>query len=318
MTFIDKKQMITVAVITYNSSGTVIETLDSILEQSYGPENIELIISDDSSIDDTVIVIRRWLHINEKKFHSVKLFLNKINQGISKNCNVAWRAASCQWIKTIAGDDILYPNCILDNVEYIDVNKNVAAVFSRMNYFRVDNSGLKEKICILPKESECYFFELTAKMQFKYLQRWGVCGAPSAFLNLAVLRDIGYADERFPMMEDHPLWFKLTMKGYRLSLLDKVTVGYRSSESVSFSQSKLISESFIKQMMRVDELLIIPVLSKGQIMLKYRKLLWPRLVLIVSRLFSNKVSFFSRSLLFIALLFKPGYVTKKLKDYIRL
>jgi len=51
------KEKVSVAVITYNSAETVLETLDSIATQTYGTENIELIISDDASTDKTVHVI---------------------------------------------------------------------------------------------------------------------------------------------------------------------------------------------------------------------------------------------------------------------
>lgn len=41
------KHIVTVAVITYHSAATVLETLDSIVNQSSGPQNIELINSAD-------------------------------------------------------------------------------------------------------------------------------------------------------------------------------------------------------------------------------------------------------------------------------
>ncbi len=44
---------ITVAVISFNSSKTIIETLDSILDQDLSLENDELIIADDCSADGT-------------------------------------------------------------------------------------------------------------------------------------------------------------------------------------------------------------------------------------------------------------------------
>ena len=63
------KDLISVCVITYNSSGTVIETLDSILTQTYGAENIQLIISDDSSLDTTTLVVESWLKTHSNKFY---------------------------------------------------------------------------------------------------------------------------------------------------------------------------------------------------------------------------------------------------------
>lgn len=96
------KNIISVAVITYNSSKTVIETLDSIYHQTYGAENIELIISDDASIDNTVAVIDDWLTLHESSFNKVIFFKNEVNGGVSKNINLAWTASTSEWIKTIA------------------------------------------------------------------------------------------------------------------------------------------------------------------------------------------------------------------------
>ena len=51
--------LVSVVVITYNSAKFVIETLESVKSQTY--KNIELIISDDCSTDDTVERCRLWL-----------------------------------------------------------------------------------------------------------------------------------------------------------------------------------------------------------------------------------------------------------------
>ena len=51
--------VVSVVIITYNSSNTIIETLESIKSQTYN--NIELVISDDNSSDNTLSVCYEWI-----------------------------------------------------------------------------------------------------------------------------------------------------------------------------------------------------------------------------------------------------------------
>ncbi|OUS52101.1 glycosyl transferase [Shewanella sp. SACH] len=306
----NNKQIVTVAVITYHSSATVLETLDSIVNQNYGPANIELIISDDGSKDNTVRVINDWLVQHQTKFHCVKFYANKINGGISKNCNVAWKAATSEWIKTIAGDDILLPSCIADNIEYITECKNddIAVLFSKMQSFKVSEFGIKQDLSILPTLDDQKIFQLSAIEQFRYLQRQGISGAPSAFINRIKLAAIGFADERFSMIEDHPLWFKYTSNKNKLFFMNSVTVRYRIGDSVSRSKTTLINERFIKEIINIDEEIIIPSLNDGGFLLVIRKRLWANFALLISRAFNNRVNCVSKFLLLIAFSIRPGFV----------
>ncbi|EPL0743472.1 MULTISPECIES: glycosyltransferase family 2 protein [Morganellaceae] len=77
----ENNQVLTVAVITYQSSSTILETLDSIVNQTYSPKNIELIISDDGSKDNTVQVIQSWLKKYKNLFYDVKVFANTQSGG---------------------------------------------------------------------------------------------------------------------------------------------------------------------------------------------------------------------------------------------
>ncbi|MDR0890977.1 MAG: glycosyltransferase [Endomicrobium sp.] len=54
----ENNPLVSVCVITYNSSKYVLETLESIKTQTY--QNIELIVSDDCSTDDTVEVCENY------------------------------------------------------------------------------------------------------------------------------------------------------------------------------------------------------------------------------------------------------------------
>ncbi|MGQ7094825.1 glycosyltransferase family 2 protein, partial [Escherichia coli] len=85
------KDKISVMVVTYNSEYTIEETLNSVLLQSYGAENIELIITDDCSKDNTVSIIKKWSVYNKNKFYRVVLIENSVNKGVSENCNIGWK-----------------------------------------------------------------------------------------------------------------------------------------------------------------------------------------------------------------------------------
>ena len=65
----------------YNQAQYVVESLDSVKNQTY--KNIELVIYDDASSDDSVSVISNWLEQNR----DIKAFFtkNEINQGICKS-----------------------------------------------------------------------------------------------------------------------------------------------------------------------------------------------------------------------------------------
>ena len=63
--------MVSIIVITYNSAKYVLETLESARAQTY--QNIELIISDDGSQDNTVEMCKDWLSENNKCFVSTEL-----------------------------------------------------------------------------------------------------------------------------------------------------------------------------------------------------------------------------------------------------
>src|SRR5947209_20083704 len=124
--------LVSVIVITYNSASTVLETLISIKQQTL--QNIELIITDDCSYDTTVEVCLNWLNLNRERFVNVTILKADKNTGVAANCNRGLKASTGQWIKFIAGDDILLTDCLYNNLHFSREN-NSKITFSRMNLF---------------------------------------------------------------------------------------------------------------------------------------------------------------------------------------
>ena len=222
----EKNPLVSVVVITYNSSVTVLETLESIKQQTY--KNIELIISDDCSKDNTVDICRKWVESNQSFFVRTAILIAEQNTGTSANCNRGVRNTKGEWIKLIAGDDRLLPNCISDYVNYIQENPNANIIFSKVIPF-----GDKDRIKDWAWADDSLLFERFNKRQMKIL----LCvrnpfPAASAFMRKETILALGGYDESIPIVEDWPFLIRATNEaGLEISFMNKQTAEYRFSES---------------------------------------------------------------------------------------
>lgn len=234
------KALVSVQVVTYNSVHTVLETLESIKAQTY--PNIELIISDDCSKDNTVEICRKWVEKNKERFVRAEILTAVKNTGVSANCNRVENASRGEWAKLIAGDDILMPNCISDCMEYIKEHPNTIYLFGRCKAF-----GASEEICKqIDNRFDYSFFSLTHEEQLhRLLMDWNCLPATAVFYNREKARATGVInDERIPLLEDWPKWVNLLKAGVHFEFLNKEIVKYRVSES-SLSTSAHLSHAFM-------------------------------------------------------------------------
>lgn len=229
--------LVTVSIITYNSARTVIETLDSIFSQTY--PRIELIISDDHSGDSTVDVCGQWLNSHKSRFENCRLLESGKNTGITANCNRAISNIKGEYLKLLAGDDLLEPDAISEYVDFMMNTPEAVYVFSKVIVF---GNNQKKIDNITDSVIDYTFFSMTREEQYKRLiGHWcSTIPAPSAFVNVKAALDSGvlFYDERIPMLEDWPKWIELSDKGIKFHFIDKPLVRYRINEnSVSTGDS---------------------------------------------------------------------------------
>lgn len=228
-----EQPLVSVTVITYNSSKTVLETLESIKAQTY--QNIELIVSDDCSTDDTVELCRNWIEQNKDRFVRAELLTVEKNTGVAGNCNRAGVACQGEWVKCIAGDDILMPNCVSHNLQYTYSHPSAKYIFSRVEPFGVNPSVVK-----LYEDNNIFDYTIFDKSTEQQLESFiyddAHIPAPSLFYNRAYDKDIEIInDERLPLVEDEPKWINLLKAGVHLYFLDEVTVKYRVGDADALS-----------------------------------------------------------------------------------
>ncbi len=243
-------QLVTVAVTTYQSGLYVIETLESIYHQSY--QNLALVVSDDGSTDNTLELVNDWvgLEINQKRFQSVEIITVPKNTGVSANCNRCIAASKSEWIKFIAGDDILLPNCIQDNMAFAAENASTRIIFSQAKIYQ-DDFAERNYVRTTPDEfpNNLMHPDLSAFDQYQLLLvQDRIHYTPSFFFNRQALLKVGCYDESNRFTEDYPMWLKLTKSGERLYYFHVPTVGYRihSKASNNVGTHLLFSPSVIK------------------------------------------------------------------------
>lgn len=230
--------LVTIVSICYNHSAFVCENLDSILNQSY--QNIELIIMDDCSPDNSVEVIEQWIAENNVQ---CTFIAHKINKGVCFTMNEAISLSKGKYISLIAADDVMEFDKTSLQVELLEKSdERVALCVS--NFSEIDKEGklLKEryfsKDFIFPKDA------FTAMLTTKGV----LIHSPTAMIKAAVFDEVGLYDERY-IQEDLYMWLKVTEK-FEVLYINDVLIKYRILET-SLSKNEIYREKMIQDRIAV-------------------------------------------------------------------
>ncbi|WP_154806452.1 glycosyltransferase family 2 protein [Sulfurovum lithotrophicum] len=99
----NKPPLISIAMATYNGEKYLTEQLDSVYAQTY--KNIEVIVTDDCSTDETVKILEQYADT-----HGLKYYVNEENLGFVKNFEKAISLCSGEYIALADQDDIWLPH----------------------------------------------------------------------------------------------------------------------------------------------------------------------------------------------------------------
>lgn len=236
--------LVSVFVVTYNAGEYICETLDSIKAQTY--DNIELIVSDDYSSDETVSIANEWIAKNKERFVRTEVITVDYNTGVSANYNRAVKACRGEWVKNVDGDDLLRDNCIEKNIDFIIRHPEASIVFSNAYIFKGSYSTNIIGECI--PEARKFFFTLSAEEQLKTLLKVNLLPSQTCFVKLDLLRAHPY-NENYFAIEDAPMWVYLTRDGEKIFYFDDITAYYRIGESATSGKKRFYSLAYVESVM---------------------------------------------------------------------
>lgn len=224
---LNQQPLVSVVVVTYNSSKTIIETLESVKQQSY--DRIELVLSDDCSSDETIALVNRWIGHNSTRFVHTEVVTTEKNTGVAGNLNRGINKSHGKWIKSIAGDDLLVPEAIEEYIEYVNSNKKIQMCVCDVEPFTEDGEKPQEVSNLYKR-----FFELAGESYEKQRRRVMtelVFIGPGYFYKRDLFNAVGGYTEKYGCAEEWPFVYKVIMGGNRIYTLDNKLILYRVSDN---------------------------------------------------------------------------------------
>ena len=121
--------LVSIVTPTYNQGEFLAATIDSMLAQDY--PNIEYIVLDDGSTDDTPNVL--------KQYSGRVRWERQANMGQSRTLNKGWAQARGKYLGYLSSDDLLLPHAISTMVKALEAHSE--AVVAYCDFDLIDGSG---------------------------------------------------------------------------------------------------------------------------------------------------------------------------------
>lgn len=192
--------LVSIIVVSYNHAKFIRENLDSIKAQTYS--NIQLIVADDASSDNSIEIFDNWLF--ENSYSAVKNFHQK-NTGFATILNECLKLATGKYLKIIAADDFLSKDSIricVENLEKLGdeyavyygnmkvVDENSRQIEDKDNITFPENYKIIQGSCFLENINNFIYWIQAAVIRLDYIKKAGFQFEKNIFLKIGTLKYI--------------------------------------------------------------------------------------------------------------------------------
>ncbi|MBR0057874.1 MAG: glycosyltransferase family 2 protein [Methanobrevibacter sp.] len=110
------KTDLSVIIPVYNVESYIRECLDSIVNQTIGIENIEIIIVNDKTPDNSMDIVMEYA----ERYPSFKIINNEVNQGLGESRNIGLKHVTSDYVTFVDSDDFISLNAYEDALNKIN------------------------------------------------------------------------------------------------------------------------------------------------------------------------------------------------------
>ena len=226
--------LVSICIPTYNGQQFIAEAISSALAQTY--KNLEIIVSDDASKDDTLSIIKNYTSKTQIPIH---IFNHKPN-GIGSNWNNCLFKANGKYIKFLFQDDVLSPTCVEEMVEVLETNPNIGLVTSKRDFIIdkahaskevktwIETCGNLQRTLDLKVENNISIIDKSLLKSAEFLNPpRNKVGEPSIVMFRKDLVDkIGLFDENLKQILDCEYWYRI-LKYKDIAVIHKNLASFR-------------------------------------------------------------------------------------------
>lgn len=206
--------LVSIVVPAYNHARYLPEAIESVLNQDY--QNVELIVLDDGSTDNTAEILRGY---------GDRIFWERHkNMGQANTLNKGWRMAKGEILAYLSADDILFPKAVSTCVSCLQDNPD--AVLCYPDFDLIDPESRVVRHIVAPEYS---YQEMVTKC---------ICApGAGAFFRRSAYAKAGEWDPVLRHSPDYEYWLRLGLHG-RFTHVGANLAAFRAHEgSQSFAQT---------------------------------------------------------------------------------
>lgn len=206
---------------TFNSASTILQTYNSILEQTH--HNWEWLVTDDCSSDNTISIMNAIC----EKDSRVKLFKNAVNSGAAVTRNNSLANASGDYISFIDSDDLWFTSKLERQLNFMFAN-NLDFTFTAYDLVDAHGNPLGKVVDLQGDNFSVDYSDM--------LKKKATLGCSTVMFKRAA-----FSDFFMPLIrtgQDYALWLKLLKSGKKAYLLNEILTRYRILPN-SISRNKI-------------------------------------------------------------------------------